>query len=493
LNIESYFILADKSKKTTIDGLNQRIRLPQNGNERREIQLFISPEDAQRTSVLSEVNVSDIVNEIILDKQKYSATQNFSQSLSLFKEIIKNNRFPNSPTSFTSCKNCEFKTNIEQERIGRLSGFKNCFETMHGFSKSELESPMIFDIWSFRGQKYLKRGDILMKQLNKKDFLVDNKNDELAPNERRWIQIEKAVSGNKEAFINRKGLKRNMEKWKFPLHFIDFETSSVAIPFNKGMKPYEQVAFQFSHHVVKKDGKIIHESQFIQEQTGEFPNFNFIEKLKLALDRDDGTVFRFAAHENSILNAIKIQLEESDYINKDELIRFIKSLAKPKGNSEETWIPTRDFVDLRDLIVNFYYHPLTKGSNSIKAVLPAILNSCEYLQSKYTHEIGKINLTSLNFEEKHVWIKRSGNDVSNPYKLLPPLFKGWTLIEKSNLISGLENINDGGAALTAYGKLQFTEMSEKERQEINNSLLKYCELDTLAMVMIYEHLKHKVY
>ena len=31
-------------------------------------------------------------------------------------------------------------------------------------------------------------------------------------------------------------------------------------------------------------------------------------------------------------------------------------------------------------------------------------------------------------------------------------------------------------------------MSEKERSEITKGLLKYCELDTLTMVMIYEHL-----
>jgi hypothetical protein len=32
-------------------------------------------------------------------------------------------------------------------------------------------------------------------------------------------------------------------------------------------------------------------------------------------------------------------------------------------------------------------------------------------------------------------------------------------------------------------------MSEKERSEITKGLLKCCELDTLAMVMIYEHFK----
>ena len=43
------------------------------------------------------------------------------------------------------------------------------------------------------------------------------------------------------------------------------------------------------------------------------------------------------------------------------------------------------------------------------------------------------------------------------------------------------------AALMAYGKLQFEEVSIKEREAIETGLLKYCELDTLAMVMIYEY------
>jgi hypothetical protein len=43
--------------------------------------------------------------------------------------------------------------------------------------------------------------------------------------------------------------------------------------------------------------------------------------------------------------------------------------------------------------------------------------------------------------------------------------------------------------LTAYGRTQYTDMDEKERNDIKTALLKYCELDTLAMVMIYEHFR----
>lgn len=40
--------------------------------------------------------------------------------------------------------------------------------------------------------------------------------------------------------------------------------------------------------------------------------------------------------------------------------------------------------------------------------------------------------------------------------------------------------------MTAWSRMQFTEMSDIEREEIQKALLKYCELDTLAMVMIWE-------
>ena len=55
-----------------------------------------------------------------------------------------------------------------------------------------------------------------------------------------------------------------------------------------------------------------------------------------------------------------------------------------------------------------------------------------------------------------------------------------------------DNIAGGGAALTAYAKMQFTEISETERNLVAQGLLRYCELDTLAMVIIYEYWKNAI-
>ena len=146
-------------------------------------------------------------------------------------------------------------------------------------------------------------------------------------------------------------------------------------------------------------------------------------------------------------------------------------------------------VDLNKIVKEYYYNPHTKGSNSIKAVLPASLNSSAYLKQKYSQPIELINLTSTNFDNNHIWLKLEDNKVVNPYKMLPPVFEGWTELELQENLSEMDGIADGGAALTAYAKLQYQDMTDKERVEITEGLLRYCELDTLAMVMIYEHFR----
>ena len=37
-------------------------------------------------------------------------------------------------------------------------------------------------------------------------------------------------------------------------------------------------------------------------------------------------------------------------------------------------------------------------------------------------------------------------------------------------LSQIENIDDGGAALTAYGKIQYTDMTKGEREKIKEQL-----------------------
>ena len=77
----------------------------------------------------------------------------------------------------------------------------------------------------------------------------------------------------------------------------------------------------------------------------------------------------------------------------------------------------------------------------------------------------------------------------DPYHLLPPIFDDVDDKELLMLSQADDELHEGGAAMAAYARLQFEEMGDVEREAITQALLKYCELDTLAMVMLYEGLR----
>jgi hypothetical protein len=144
-------------------------------------------------------------------------------------------------------------------------------------------------------------------------------------------------------------------------------------------------------------------------------------------------------------------------------------------------------VDLWELIKKYYFAPATKDSNSIKYVLPAMLHSSGYLKNKCGKPVYRDEIKSLNFSNQ-TWITYDDlGHVNNPYQLLAPIFEDIDTEMLDELLTSEEGeIRDGGATMRACAQMQFTQMNNRERELITRSLLRYCELDTLAMVMIWE-------
>lgn len=493
LQFTAYLMMADKSKTAQIDGLNQLFRIPKNGDHRKDIERKVTSLEEIGGTVLSEVYVDDIINAILDNQYPIIEGQTFEQTILYFQKAYTENIYLNSPISYGACKACEFKATEEELSEGKKCGFRYCFGKQLGWREEEFKKPNLFEIWNFRsGNKKFEEGKILLDDFCEDDFNIKPLAGRISTSERQWIQAEKRVNQDDSVYVLKDELKEVMSGWNFPLHFIDFETSAVALPFTKGRKPYEQVAFQFSHHIIYEDGHIEHHAEYMNNTAGEFPNFHFARALKDSLSKDQGSIFKYASHENSIVNAIIEQLKASDEGDKWELIDFLKSISHSKNDSADVWTGERDMVDLLEIVKKYYYNPLTKGSNSIKYVLPAVINSSTYLQQKYTKPLVEIGISSRNFAPSHIWLQPENGSLKNPYKLLPALFATWTDEELDSIVSEMEGIADGGAALTAYAKLQYEEMSAQERNELTLGLLKYCELDTLAMAMLYEHFKHDI-
>lgn len=488
--IKSFIMMADTSKTASIDGLNQLFRITKTANNRTGIKTLANSIDELGDPILSREDISDIIEDIINDVHQYQDGMSFKETIASFKYHYEQDEYMNSPTSYSACKNCEFKTSPEEKADGLDSGYEYCFRKQHQWTDKDFDKPHIFDIGGLyyrRGIEFFEHNKFFLSDIEKEDLKIKSEAGKLSSTERQWLQIEKANTNDQSIFVDKEGLRSEMDTWTFPLHFIDFETSTSALPFHKGRHPYEQIAFQFSHHIYHEDGRVEHANEFLNAEAGQFPNFEFIRALKKALENDEGSIFRYANHENTIVNAIHEQLAASDEPDKDELMAFIQSISHSTSSATVKWQGDRDMVDLLDLVKNYYYNPLTEGSNSIKAVLPAVLATSEMLQKKYSKSIGTLDLTSKNFQNDHVWLTIASEEVTSPYKNLPPIFEDWSEEAIASSLSEMESISDGGAALTAYGKLQYTDMSDKEVKEIKAALLKYCELDTLAMVMIYEH------
>ena len=111
------------------------------------------------------------------------------------------------------------------------------------------------------------------------------------------------------------------------------------------------------------------------------------------------------------------------------------------------------------------------------------MKTSKLLKKEYSKPIG-VNSSSLNFPQSFIWFQESDKVVVDPYELL----KRHTIDLFNELNSNISHENyliaEGGAAAMAYARLQFEELNTRERRNINDALLRYCELDTLAMAMI---------
>lgn len=140
-----------------------------------------------------------------------------------------------------------------------------------------------------------------------------------------------------------------------PAYFLDFETINLAIPIWAGTRPYQQVSFQFSLHVMQSKETISH-IEFL-DISGNDPSRGFAEKL-VASCGEHGPVYVY----NAGFEGARIK----------ELAQRFPDLAERLTN-----IASRLF-DLLPIAKKHFYHPSQKGSWSIKKVLPALVPELDY-------------------------------------------------------------------------------------------------------------------
>jgi len=173
--------------------------------------------------------------------------------------------------------------------------------------------------------------------------------DGIALSSKQEIQIRTSLTS--APHVDRARIAEFLGTLQYPVYFMDFETFGSAIPFFDGVRPYQQVPFQFSVHVLASpDAKPQHHSFLAEGQSD--PRPAFMRRLSEVMG-DHGTVLVF----NKGFELTRLR-ELAELL--PEYTDWVRQIT---GRTVDLLGPFRDF---------HYYHPSQKGSASIKKVLPAL-------------------------------------------------------------------------------------------------------------------------
>ena len=234
-------------------------------------------------------------------------------------------------------------------------------------------------------------------------------------NEKQLRQLEFGLA-DKGTYVNKPEIAAFLDKFSYPLYFLDFETIQPVIPQFVGTRPYAQIPFQYSLHYIEREGGELKHREFLAV-SGPDPRRALAERLCEDIPM------------NVCVTAFNKAFECSR----------LKELAAAFPDLSEHLLNIRDHIV--DLLVPFrsgwYYNRAMGGSFSIKSVLPAIFP----------------------------------DDPSLDYH-------------------NLEGVQNGGEAMTIFPQIK--DMPPEKQAKARHDLLKYCELDTYAMVKVWEELVRAV-
>jgi len=192
--------------------------------------------------------------------------------------------------------------------------------------------------------------------------LIDSKIYEIAeiPDEIKLSDIQqnqKDVHITQTPIIDLHSIKSELESLTYPLYFLDYETYPPAIPLFKGFKPYQQIPFQFSLHILENPDAELEHFEYLHTENAD-PSKSVIVKLKEFIG-SKGSVIVWSKRFEKSINAQLAERHPED--------------ATYLGDINDR------IYDLMEIFQKqLYVHPGFKGKVSIKKVLPVLAPALSY-------------------------------------------------------------------------------------------------------------------
>ena len=437
--VEPYLCLVDKSRRTTMDGLPKWFHIERKTNRagKKTVHRAYYNGDVEKLCaerLVAKVSVADEVAEIIADVE--AKAEEFEASL--IPELQKLR-----PEPHLDCGKCEYRFKEPAE----LHGFAECWGDYANVRPSVLDLYHASGIAGTNGpllNEMIASGKVSLLDISE-DVCV-KKNGSVGPvATRQRIQL---CNTRDNTVWTGPALTAALESARYPLHFIDFEAARLALPAHHRMRPYGQIAFQWSCHTQASRGAPLVHSEWLNDRDY-WPNADFARSLRRQIG-DEGTVLTWSPFEGSTLK--EFAREQGEFEEEDQgLAEWIKQLTE-----------SGRILDLNKVALDGYFHPGMGGRTSIKVVLDAIWATDPEMRAQFEELTG------------------AAADVTRgPYAALPPV-----------VINGVEqSVVEGTGAVRAYQAMMYgVERDDEEAHaEWRKALLQYCALDTFAMVLIWDH------
>lgn len=249
-------------------------------------------------------------------------------------------------------------TNGIQQRIDNMFSTiiaDKCLDVTIGEQcKSPYECPLKDECWNFLPENsvfdlYGDRNKKSLTLFGQGIHAIKDIPDDFTLSGKQEIQKDCETTG--KPHIEKKVIRQFLNTLEYPQYYLDFETFSGAIPLFDGTRPYQQIPFQYSLHVVEKENATAKHYSFLADGTND-TRHEFLSSLKKVMGDNGSIVVYNQGFEKGVLNKLATVFPEYDEWVEGLNDRIIDLLA-----------PFRSF---------HYYHPRQKGSASIKSVLPVL-------------------------------------------------------------------------------------------------------------------------
>ena len=122
-----------------------------------------------------------------------------------------------------------------------------------------------------------------------------------------WLPIYRNIVGeiakpihNAQPIINKEALSHFLGELEYPLYFLDYETMSGLIPYFDGHRPYQQVPFQYSLHILESPEAAITQKEYLHRDNSD-PSRPLTEQLLKDIGNKGSVLVWFEGFEKVVI------------------------------------------------------------------------------------------------------------------------------------------------------------------------------------------------